>query len=434
MSARRPAGGQQVSAGPTAGRLYAGSDLHNAADRSELGSVPAGTLAGLRNAAGVFVDVLRYRRGDAGGEQRELAIASGTTADNCHLTAACAGSGANRDWCLSTVFTRIDALETRSFTSQGDLHAALRDALGSVHIAFGDGIVPVDRDTAATMTFAMPAWVRQRVSIERNWQTQVDRLRRNTRQEVGRVLRKYGYECQPTNDPGDYQRFFEHVYRPYILRRHGPSALLVDRGRFLRECRRGAILQLLCNGRPIAGAVLRRVANTMAVLWTGTDDTTAGDGTRGVTDALDYFSLLYAHLSGCRWLDFGRSRPDLRDGALRYKRKWGAELTAGFAPQSTIRVGFGAAHADEFAYLRQHVFLSRSARRFTANVFLDGTTDPASMTSSWRDIATPGIHRYRFFVRSPSGTNLLEAIRSLDPQATVSEVASARAALDSAAT
>jgi hypothetical protein len=344
-------------------QLYSGADLESAAANSHLARKLGDRVLGIRNAALVMYDMVA-RRSTARSSRYELVVASGETPGGHRLTVAYAGPGANREWCFATVFAS-HSLQTLS-TSQtaADLRRWIMHRREDADILFGDGV-------PARLFFGMPfvslpAWVKQRVPVLDDWPAQVEGMRRNTRQELRRFLRKYRYECSLSSALEDASDFYGRLYRPYVTQRFGAAALVVDRSTFLRECRRGILIRLWSNGTLLGGAVLRPVGRALAVVWSALDAATPASSLRGVTDCLDYFSLLYAHLQGYRCLDLGPSRPDLRDGILRYKAKWGGEISAGFASQALIHLSCRANGQALQDFLGRHVFVIREANGLRA--------------------------------------------------------------------
>jgi hypothetical protein len=127
---------------------------------------------------------------------------------------------------------------------------------------------------------------------------------------------------------------------------------------------------------------------------------------------MDYFSLLYAHLRRCSWLDFGPSRPDLFDGALRYKAKWGAEVHPGLAPQAEIRCACRGTRAADF--LERHAFLVRANGGLRGLFFCGAGTEPAALRATLSAAMTKGVRDYRVTTLAPPDEPLTRAIGSLD--------------------
>lgn len=356
--------------------LYAGDDLHRAADLSSPASNGQSRFHGFRNAAGIALDLGAARLRNRAHPPLELLVAVGQDPESGReISVTYAGYGANRAWCLSNAFRNYRVVERTPPVSGSDLGHTLDRLVHETDISFLDGLSPRFVASGGRSFVTMPAWIKQRVLLSGDWPAQVDGLRRATRQEVRRFLRKYRYECHLSRQALHFADFYEHLYVPYVSRRFEAAAMIVDRERFLRECRRGILLRLTREGNLHGAALLRRVGNTMAVVWSAVDSGSDAASSRGATDAMDYFSLLYAHVTGCRWLDLGPSRPDLCDGILRYKAKWGATITAGLVPQPTIAWTCNAPHGGNLYLLRRHAFLRRTRTGLQAVIVLGGQDD-----------------------------------------------------------
>jgi hypothetical protein len=232
-------------------------------------------------------------------------------------------------------------------------------------------------------------------------------------------LRKYEFGCSLVRRNEDFAFFYDSLYRPYVAQRFGAAAHVVERNAFLRECRRGALLRVSGQGGILGAALLRPVGRTMAVVWSAPDPQRKPAELRGVTDTLDYFSLLYAHLRRCRWLDLGPSRPDLHDGILRYKGKWGAEIAGGRVPQPTISLACAGQSNAQRNFLRRHAFLTRCSGGFRASLFVDGDTDPAEFRAKLSRMRHPGVHGYRVVALSSPTAALREVVTNADGRASL---------------
>jgi hypothetical protein len=173
----------------------------------------------------------------------------------------------------------------------------------------------------------------------------------------------------------------------------------------------------------LGAALLRPVGRTMAVVWSALDSARGPDGLRGVTDALDYFSLLYAHLRGCRWLDLGPSRPDLYDGTLRYKAKWGSEIYPGLMPQPKIYL---RCNRSGSGFLQRHAFLLRVTGGFRAVLVVNGDGDADTLGPKLRSIMNRGVQDYRVVSLAQPGDRLERALRALGPDVTLADASACR--------
>lgn len=413
------------------GTLYSGRDLENAAELSTLQHSLRDHLAGYANGLAVLRDAVRYRRRQTGAPSLELTSVTGTmhgSSTQCSITYL--GSGANRAWCIATALSDCEKPTTATFASAAQSVESLCAAVNTTDIIFIEDIDDSLVTTLPVNFVRIPAWVKQRTRVVGEWPEQIQSLGGKLCKEISRVLHKYQYQCRLTREEADISHFYDQLYEPYIRSLYGTSAIVVDRERFLRECQRGVLLQLTANNAIVAAALLRPIGRTMAIVWTGMIPGTEAKRVPGAADAMDYFSLLYAHLKGCRWLDFGPSRPDLNDGALRYKRKWGTQITAGYFEQPPIYWSCtnrsGGAGGN---YLRQHAYITRSGNKLNALAFICGDGSEAEITKATSQLLTPGIAGYQIICMSPVRQSTSEILAETHPNMTLIKAESVAAAM-----
>jgi hypothetical protein len=413
--------------------LYNGHDIANAAAASRVHRSLADSLAGATNGLAILGGLVARRLSAGEPAAFELVTATGKVAGNeAILTAVYAGTGINRAWCLSSVFDEYEATVVASSASRREINRRLAEKAGDAGFIFADGIGGEAMADAGLNALALPAWVKQRLRVQPDWQLQLKSMRRGTRQETARVLRKRGYVSRLTTDRSDFESFYVDLYKPYATRRFGEGVLLVDRPGFMSECRRGILLQLDHRQSVVGASLLRRTGNSLAIVWSALEPRADADVLRGATDALDYFSLLYAQLKGCRWLDFGPSRPDLDDGALRYKRKWGTEVTAGLVPQASIYLALsGRSCAEQYA-IQGKALILKGVKGLYVAAFVAANADPDALRSKVAGLIVPGIDAYRLVSLGPLSDNARAAMEEVDSRVVVIEATSVQEAIAAA--
>jgi hypothetical protein len=143
-----------------------------------------------------------------------------------------------------------------------------------------------------------------------------------------RRIRRERLTLEVSHAEPDCEVFYRTMYVPYMRRRHGELAAVRGLHQLRRAFRRGGMLWVLRDGQRIAGGLFYQRDGVLCPLAVGT---AGGDPTltkRGALAAVYFFYLQYAHSQRCTRIDFGGSPPVLNNGLLRYKCKWGAQLTA----------------------------------------------------------------------------------------------------------
>jgi hypothetical protein len=123
---------------------------------------------------------------------------------------------------------------------------------------------------------------------------------------------------------------------------------------------------------------------------------------------------------GCRWLDFGPSRPDLCDGTLRYKRKWGAEIHAGMFAQPSISWTCRGESPGVREFLKRHAFISNDNGTLRGLAFLDDD-DAKKQRSQIERLVSPGIDDYRVIALSPLHGSTRSDLEQIQENVTIFE-------------
>lgn len=354
-----------------------------------------------------------------------VSAAMRTFGHNSPLNVLYLGTGTNRHWCLEIIAnTDVPTTDLR-FATEDALRKAAEPSLADANVIFLDGLPGGFLDEKGLTFLTMPAWLKQRLQIDGSWASQIRSMRRGTRREVARTLRSGNFHGQITSSASDVDTFYSKLYEPYVRHRHGTSAVVVEPARFARECRRGVILQALYKGDVVGASLLRRTGNSLAIVWTGIRPDAQDAGIRGISDVLDYFSLLYGHLNRCRWLDFGPSRPDAFDGTLRYKKKWQGEVTKGLVPQAPIRLACSGRDEGEIDFLAEHAFIARCGGQLAVTGVAPQPSDTVQLRSLANRLSTPGISRYALVTSASIPEEVGDELRRACPGMSIQKISSA---------
>lgn len=178
-----------------------------------------------------------------------------------------------------------------------------------------------------------PAWVSQEIRARDGAPLE---LPVEVRKEVMRHVRREDYTVELCPAGEQIGAFYHEYYRPYVTRRFGTGALVVDERRF-RDVSRGQSLAMLMAGRQwVAGMLFRHMAGTLELGWFGSNTMPARSG---ASEVLDAWVIRHAAERGARRAVLGHSRPSLADGVVRYKSRFGAEICATRFPQPAIGIG-----------------------------------------------------------------------------------------------
>lgn len=183
-------------------------------------------------------------------------------------------------------------------------------------------------------------WVKQSIPIPDSRDTLINGMRRKTRMEAERMIRKYGFTANLVPAESHVRIFYEELYRPYIQSRFGDEGVVVDFSVFRRKCKDARLMLVQQDERLMGGLVLHQQGKTLIDGWTGVRMQNGAPEIPGISDVIDYCSQFIAYQEGFDLLDMGTSRALLSDGTLRYKQRWGAQLSAGIIPKGSWSVAF----------------------------------------------------------------------------------------------
>lgn len=185
-------------------------------------------------------------------------------------------------------------------------------------------LVGIDRISARLFLgkgyLAMPPLISTWQSVPENL-TGYFRQRSSVASDVRRV-KKHNFASQLSKTADDFDLFYDHFFKPYILGRHTTNARLTPRWMLRLAFRFGAIQWLTLNGERVAADLVMKQGRNYNLVVTGVRDGRQDLLRQGALVALYVHSLDYAKQLGCTRILLGSSRAFLQDGLTRYKGKW----------------------------------------------------------------------------------------------------------------
>jgi hypothetical protein len=138
-----------------------------------------------------------------------------------------------------------------------------------------------------------------------------------------RRIRSNGLQCEITQDISCLDKFYHDMYVPFVIQSHGNEAFISSLD-FIKNEFKGCELMLITSEKQIIAGGLIKYTKDGAQLWYhGVRD---GNLQYGAAGALYYFSIIHLKKRNFKNIGLGRVRALLRDGVLRYKKKWGMRL------------------------------------------------------------------------------------------------------------
>jgi hypothetical protein len=138
-----------------------------------------------------------------------------------------------------------------------------------------------------------------------------------------RKLRKNKLSFEMTESLSHLDNFYHNMYRPYAVTAHGNRAIIPPFAYMKRKFSNGELLLIKKENQYIAGALLVYEKMQARAMFLGVKDGNFDYVKEGAVTAIYYFQMLRFKEKGYKKVELGSSRPFLKDGVLRYKRKWG---------------------------------------------------------------------------------------------------------------
>lgn len=169
--------------------------------------------------------------------------------------------------------------------------------------------------------FYIPNWVSGKVEIPNDPSVTKD----SSLKSDLRRIRKHSLHYEVTRNQKRFDDFYYNMYIPHITKVHGISANIMSYDYMRAEFQKCELLLVKKQEKRIAGILI--AYEEVPRLWSlGVRDSNPEYIRDGAVGALFYYSLLYLKEIGYTTITFGMSRAFLRDGVLRYKKKWSQKI------------------------------------------------------------------------------------------------------------
>jgi hypothetical protein len=230
------------------------------------------------------------------------------------------------------------------------------------------------------------------------WDAVLRSLRKNTKKTDLRKVRKYGFGYRLTCRDEDFRDFYHHMHKPYLEQRFDDLVIIEPEWRFMRQCHKGELLQIVRDDEVLAGVLLHRSGGRLAYVWVGVRDDLEPGMDQGVFSAMYYYTLLHGYENGCDEVDFLGTRPVLNDGLFRYKRKWGTYVEDSPIPRGDIMLRPICFNDPVRSIFRENQFIVRDAAGLTGKILLDnGRVGRSALEEIVARLHTPGLRRLKVF-------------------------------------
>jgi hypothetical protein len=162
------------------------------------------------------------------------------------------------------------------------------------------------------------------LDISDSWNAIYTRIYRSKRKTI-RKIRELECKYEITKNHEKLKSFYSQMYRPHILEKHDKSAEVVSYSESKRLFRRGGLLLVEIQGRLASGAVYVDRGDELYIPLLGTNPPNHAL-TKDAGSAALFALIMLARQQGYKRLDYGSSKPFLKNGNFLYKKEWGMKI------------------------------------------------------------------------------------------------------------
>ena len=136
-----------------------------------------------------------------------------------------------------------------------------------------------------------------------------------------RQIKKFGFSMEVRNREEDLRFFYDRMFTPYILERHGDASVLVEYSYFQKKLKKkdSRLYFLLMDGEPVVASLNERIKGRIKFSGIGVLDGSLEIIRKGAIRALYHFMLSDYHNEGEKEISFGGTSPLLSDGLTQFK-------------------------------------------------------------------------------------------------------------------
>ena len=242
--------------------------------------------------------------------------------------------------------------------------------------------------------FYVPCWIGGEIDLAEA--VRHIRASKNAKEDLRRI-RRDGITYEIAQGTAAFDKFYVDMYRPYIATVYGERAFAMSYDEMLSQVARSELFLVKRGTEPVAGVIIIYEARGPRAWSLGVKNGDRALVKAGMLRALDYLLVSYLAENGHARVHMGASRPFLKDGVLRHKRRIGLRISdstpRGFALQPTARSRAAR------AFLTNNPFVFQRNGQYVGAIFSGGAApQPAEQLAQYlREYGIPGMHRLVLF-------------------------------------
>jgi hypothetical protein len=219
---------------------------------------------------------------------------------------------------------------------------------------------------------------------------------KNAKEDLRRIRRDQ-IEYEVTRSQQAFEHFYVHMYLPYIETVYGDRAFSMSHAEMTSMRDRSELFIVKIKGEAVAGLIIV-YENGRPRGWSlGVKDGNRAYVRGGALRALDYLLVFYLAGKGHATVHMGASRPFLKDGVLRHKRRIGLRLVDHTSRSYALQPAHGSRAAE--AFLKSNPFIGFGKdESLRGMVFLDdeSVSSPPQLQRLIAEYEIPGLSGFEF--------------------------------------
>jgi len=250
--------------------------------------------------------------------------------------------------------------------------------------------------------FIIPEWVNMIVDTTKSLSEIHDNFSRGAKKDIKKI-EKYDYTYEVTKDPEKLKNFYNNMFLPYMLNRHGEN-ILNTYLRFVKQLiKKDSVLLLKEGDKYICGGLIEVKRKNAILPSMGLLNSDVRLLTKCAISALYYFHIIFAKNNNIKSLNYGDTRPFLNDGGFQFKRKWGMNLVLSKFEHGVFGFQICKYNDASKSFLMNNPFIIINKNQLRGLVYNHKTTPTTSseIRQYIKSYYTPGLSE--FFIISPNG-------------------------------
>ncbi len=252
-------------------------------------------------------------------------------------------------------------------------------------------------------SYFIPLWIYGEVDISSSINNE------SLRSDIRRI-KKHNLEFELTREQFEFDNFYNNLYLPYISKSHENRAFILSYDEMKKDFRRCELI-LIKKEKEKIGGILINYKKAVPRLWSiGVKDGNTEILKTGVIGALYYFAVEHLKQKGYKKVHFGSSRAFLKDGVLRYKKKWEVKIIG--STKSGFMIKPLSLSMSIKKFLINNPFIYINQKRYTGAIFLDSDllSSKESFERHYKDYSLRGVSELVFNLFGESKKSIEEKI------------------------